>query len=150
MIRTRAWRSLGGVVAAALLVSCGSSDAPVGVGGGGGAGGATGGAGGAGTTGGTTGSGGAAGSSGAAGARVDAGGCSELGMACTATCGAGFQCLQGACAPEGRPLCGGFAGAECPMTFPSCLPCSGCDYGVCLIEAEHACICATSSGKTAF
>jgi hypothetical protein len=71
-------------------------------------------------------------------------------MACSGTCGAGFQCLQGACTPEGRALCGGFAGAECPAQFGVCLMCTGCDYGVCFTEMEKTCVCATPSGKAAF
>jgi hypothetical protein len=91
-----------------------------------------------------------AGASGAAGSTADGGACSELGTACTATCGAGFQCLGGACVPDGRPTCGGFANAMCPQEFSVCLYCSGCDYGPCLTEAERACVCGTSAGKTAF
>ena len=57
-------------------------------------------------------------------------------------CPSGYECNVGRCAPQGRPLCGGIAGAECmEPAFPSCLYFASADFGPCLTAAEAACIC---------
>jgi hypothetical protein len=78
--------------------------------------------------------------------------CGTLGAACTGSpdCEAPYACQQGTCAPGGRPECGGFVGAVCPPTFPSCLYHTGADFGACFTAAEASCICATPSGQAAF
>src|SRR5690349_4543451 len=124
MLEARSWSRRGALWVAAMLVASGAATTS------------------AGGTGGT-------GSSGAGGA-AGGGACSELGMACTGTCGAGFHCTQSVCTPDGRAQCGGFAGTACPGEFAACLMCEGCDYGVCFTEAERACVCATASGKATF
>lgn len=66
----------------------------------------------------------------------------ELGSRCMADddCGLGLHCEVNRCLPDGRPICGGFVGAECPPEF-TCVYCTGCDYGPCLLPDEVTCIC---------
>jgi hypothetical protein len=73
----------------------------------------------------------------------------ELGATCsTATpCAATYDCTSSRCVPQGRPTCGGFAGALCPgagggPTTECLYYAGGSDYGPCFTPAERACICA--------
>lgn len=63
----------------------------------------------------------------------------------TDRCPAGFECQIGRCAPQGRPVCGGFAGATCPAPYVDpCLYYAGTDFGPCLTPEERACACAVT------
>lgn len=58
-------------------------------------------------------------------------------------CPSGYECNVGRCAPQGRDLCGGVAGARCTdPEFPSCLYFATADFGPCMTPEEVACICA--------
>lgn len=68
----------------------------------------------------------------------------RLGVPCStsADCGAGFECEIGRCRPQGRELCGGFAGAPCTMPpYTECLYYSSADFGPCFTPAERDCLC---------
>jgi hypothetical protein len=66
-------------------------------------------------------------------------------------CPSGYECNVGRCAPQGRPLCGGFAGAECTEpAFPSCLYFRSADFGPCLTAAEASCICGDPARAAGF
>lgn len=57
-------------------------------------------------------------------------------------CPTGFECMVGRCAPQGRMLCGGFAGAMCSEPgFTACTYFSSADFGPCLTPEERRCIC---------
>ncbi len=57
-------------------------------------------------------------------------------------CDVGFECQVGRCGPQGRPLCGGFAGATCDTApYPVCLYYTSADFGPCLTRAERDCLC---------
>jgi hypothetical protein len=66
-----------------------------------------------------------------------------IGVACTGSCTAGYECQDGRCVPpSSRAGCGGFAGADCEdAAFPHCLYFDSSDYGPCLSAAERACAC---------
>lgn len=74
------------------------------------------------------------------------GSCHErLGAPCeeSSECGAGFECEIGRCRPQGRELCGGFAGAPCTIPpYLSCLYYESADFGPCFTSAERDCLCA--------
>ena len=116
------------------------------------------------SSGGSSNAGGAAGSSGSAGEGGEGNsggsggsagegggtGCGELGEECSGVCSGGFECLEGVCIPSGRPICGGFAGAECPEGTPLCMYCASCDYGPCFRTDERACLCRTGAARAGF
>lgn len=67
-----------------------------------------------------------------------------LGEPCDDTdpCNPGFECQIGRCAPQGRPTCGGFAGASCPSPYVNpCFYFVSADFGPCLKAEEQACAC---------
>ncbi len=67
-----------------------------------------------------------------------------LGMFCEdgAVCPTGYECMVGRCAPQGRMLCGGFAGARCTDPgYSACTYFSSADFGPCLTPEERRCIC---------
>jgi len=67
-----------------------------------------------------------------------------LGMFCEdgVACPTGYECMVGRCAPQGRMLCGGFAGAMCSDPgFRACIYFSSADFGPCLTVEERRCIC---------
>jgi len=60
-------------------------------------------------------------------------------------CNPGFECQIGRCAPQGRPSCGGFAGASCPSPYVNpCFYFASADFGPCLKAEEQACACRAS------
>jgi hypothetical protein len=66
-------------------------------------------------------------------------------------CTSGFECNIGRCMPQGREVCGGFAGAPCTMSpYTECLYFTSADFGTCLTPAELACACARSDASTYF
>lgn len=75
-----------------------------------------------------------------------------LGAFCEdAPCPMGFECMVGRCAPQGRQLCGGFAGAMCTEPgFSACLFFSRADFGPCLTPEERRCICDDPSRAAGF
>lgn len=66
-----------------------------------------------------------------------------LGAFCEdAPCPTGYECMVGRCAPQGRQLCGGFAGARCTEPdYTACTYFSSADFGPCLTPEEQRCIC---------
>lgn len=72
----------------------------------------------------------------------------RLGAPCEETCAAGFECMIGRCTPQGREICGGFAGAPCTeAAYPHCLYFSSADFGTCLDAAEVDCLCRVAPGS---
>ena len=76
--------------------------------------------------------------------------CDAIGTACTTDCPLPYTCNNGICLPEGRPGCGGFAGAQCPVDFPVCLYFASSDYGPCFTAAEQVCVCGQPNAQTHF
>jgi len=82
--------------------------------------------------------------------------CGTLGRSCAdgRSCTAPYVCDESrrVCVPEGRTLCGGFAGATCTdsRTFTECLFYTGADFGPCLTFAEAACVCADATRRGTF
>jgi hypothetical protein len=147
------------------LLACGGDDAPPTDGGGGSDGGgrvASGGRDGGGVDGGAVDGGGVDGGGVDGGGIADGGGedgggaidgggpvgCGDLGKPCEgpSDCSPGYECddFRGRCLPTGRPICGGFAGADCPAggIYSECRYLMSADFGPCLTTDEATCACA--------
>jgi hypothetical protein len=83
--------------------------------------------------------------------------CGNVGRACSAStpCGPDLECNftagpGGVCLPSGRPMCGGFANAQCPSSAPRCMIFNNADFGPCLTDLEQGCVCTSSAGSSRF